>query len=316
VDSLRGGRLSAARETRAVMVAVPATFKPAFRTVALIGRYKSRDVAAPLRSLGAFLATRGCTVLLERETAAAAGVEEFPLVDYAGIGARADLAVVLGGDGTMLAAARALAASGVPLVGVNQGRLGFMTDIALGAMTETLGGILEGRHTVEARTMLVAEVVRAGEPVFATSALNDVVVNKGASGRLIELVVRVDGEFVYDLRSDGLIIATPTGSTAYALSANGPIIQPTVPALALVPISPHTLSNRPIAVSDSCVVEMTLKHGADARLQCDGLAQIELAEGDSITARRAPHALQLVHPQGYRYYNMLREKLHWTESPL
>ena len=299
------------------MVAVSAAFKPAaFRTIALIGRYKSRDVGAPLRSLAAFLAARGCAVLLEQETAAEAGVEEFPVVDYAGIGARADLAVVLGGDGTMLSAARALAGAGVPLVGVNQGRLGFMTDIAYGAMEETMGSLLEGRYSIEARTMLVTEVVRAGEPIFATSALNDVVVNKGASGRLIELVVRVDGEFVYDLRSDGLIVATPTGSTAYALSANGPIIQPTVPALALVPISPHTLSNRPIAVSDSCVVEITLKHGADARLQTDGQPQIELVEGDCITVRRAPHALKLVHPEGYRYYNMLREKLHWTESAL
>jgi len=294
------------------MVAVPAVFK----TVALIGRYKSRDVAAPLRSLAAFLAARGCTVLLERETAAAAGVDGFPLADHAGIGERADLAVVLGGDGTMLAAARSLAGAGVPLVGVNQGRLGFMTDVAFGAMTETMGAILDGRYTIETRTMLVTEVRRAGAPIFATNALNDVVVNKGASGRLIELVVRVDGEFVYDLRSDGLIVATPTGSTAYALSANGPIIQPAVPALALVPISPHTLSNRPIAVSDSCVVEITLKHGADARLQCDGQPQIELAEGDCLTARRAPYAARLVHPEGYRYYNMLREKLHWTEHPL
>jgi NAD+ kinase len=303
------------------MVAVSSTFKPAgfkaaFRTIALIGRYKSRDVAAPLRSLAGFLTARGCAVLLEQETATEAGVEEIPLADYAGIGARADLAVVLGGDGTMLAAARALAGAGVPLVGVNQGRLGFMTDIAYGAMDETMAGILEGRYSIETRTMLVTEVVRAGEPIFGTSALNDVIVNKGASGRLIELVVRVDGEFVYDLRSDGLIVATPTGSTAYALSANGPIIQPTVPALALVPISPHTLSNRPIAVNDTCVVEITLKHGADARLQTDGEPQIDLAEGDCVTARRSPHALKLVHPEGYRYYNMLREKLHWTESPL
>ena len=289
---------------------------PAFKTVALIGRYKSRDVAAPLRSLGAFLAERGCTVLLEEETAAEAGVEGFPLVDFAGIGARADLAVVLGGDGTMLSAARALAEAGVPLVGINQGRLGFMTDIAFGAMTETMGGVLDGRYTMETRTMLVTEVVRAGEPIFATGALNDVVVNKGASGRLIELVVRVDGQFVYDLRSDGLIVATPTGSTAYALSANGPIIHPAVPALALVPISPHTLSNRPIAVSDACVVEITLKHGADSRLQCDGQPQIDLVADDCLTVRRGPHGVKLVHPEGYRYYNMLREKLHWTESPL
>jgi NAD+ kinase len=178
-----------------------------------------------------------------------------------------------------------------------------------------MGSILAGRYSLESRTMLLAEVVRAGGPIFATNALNDVVVNKGASGRLIELVVRVDGQFVYDLRSDGLIVATPTGSTAYALSANGPIIQPTVPALALVPICPHTLSNRPIAVSDTCAVEITLKQGLDARLQCDGQPQIDLVAGDCISARRAPYAVKLVHPEGYRYYNMLREKLHWTESP-
>lgn len=297
------------------MVPVSAAFKPAaFKTVALIGRYKSRDVALPLRSLASFLAARGCTVLVEQETAAEAGVEEFPLVDYAGIGERADLAVVLGGDGTMLSAARALAGAGVPLVGVNQGRLGFMTDIAFGAMTETMGGILDGRYTVEARTMLVTEVMRAGEPIFATTALNDVVVNKGASGRLIELVVRVDGQFVYDLRSDGLIVATPTGSTAYALSAGGPIIQPGVPALALVPICPHTLSNRPIAVAESATLEITVKRGADARLHLDGQPQFDLAEGDRVEIRRAPHAVTLVHPPGYSYYAMLREKLRWSES--
>jgi NAD+ kinase len=183
-------------------------------------------------------------------------------------------------------------------------------------MNETMGGVLDGRYTIEARTMLVTEVVRAGEPIFATSALNDVVVNKGASGRLIELVVRVDGQFVYDLRSDGLIVATPTGSTAYALSSNGPIIQPGVPAFALVPISPHTLSNRPIAVSDACAIEVALKHGTDARLQCDGQPQLDLLEDDRLTARRSAHAVQLVHPPGYGYYAMLREKLHWSENPL
>jgi NAD+ kinase len=288
---------------------------PAFKTVALIGRYKSRDVAEPLRELGAFLAGRGCAVLLEQETAAESGVDGFPVLDYAGIGERAGLAVVLGGDGTMLAAARALASSGVPLVGVNQGRLGFMTDIALESMTAKLASILDGQYTLEPRTMLAAEVARGGRKIFGAIALNDVAVSKGASGRLIELVVRIDGEFVYDLRSDGLIVATPTGSTAYALSANGPIIQPIVPAFALVPISPHTLSNRPIAVSDGCTVEVTLKHGTDSRLQCDGQPQIDLLEEDRVTARRGPHSVTLVHPPGYGYYAMLREKLHWSESP-
>jgi NAD+ kinase len=289
---------------------------PAFKTVALIGRYKSRDVAAPLRELGRLLAGHGCTVLLERETAVESGVDEFPVVDLDGIGTRADLAVVLGGDGTMLAAARALAPSAVPLVGINQGRLGFMTDIALESMTERMASILAGQYALEPRTMLAAAVSRDERTVFAATALNDVIVTKGASGRLIELVVLIDGQFVYDLRSDGLIVATPTGSTAYALSANGPIVQPGVAALALVPISPHTLSNRPIAVSDGCTVEVTLKRGADARLQCDGQPQLDLLEGDRITVRRSPHALQLVHPPGYDYYAMLREKLHWSEPPL
>ena len=289
---------------------------PAFKTVALIGRYKSRDVAEPLRVLGRLLADRGCAVLLEQETAAESGVDAFSVVDFAGIGKRADLAVVLGGDGTMLSAARALASSGVPLVGINQGRLGFMTDIALESMTAKMASILAGQYALEPRTMLAAEVSRAERSVFAATALNDVIVTKGASGRLIELVVRIDGQFVYDLRSDGLIVATPTGSTAYALSSNGPILQPNVPAFALVPISPHTLSNRPIAVSDGCTVEVTLKRGADARLQCDGQPQLDLVEGDRITARRSPHTLQLVHPPGYDYYAMLREKLHWSETPL
>jgi NAD+ kinase len=183
-------------------------------------------------------------------------------------------------------------------------------------MTAKMASILAGEYALEPRTMLAAEVTRGARTVFATTALNDVVMSKGASGRLIELIVRIDGQFVYDLRSDGLIVATPTGSTAYALSSNGPIIQPGVPAFALVPISPHTLSNRPIAVSDGCAIEVTLKHGADARLQCDGQPQLDLAEGDRVVARRAAHPLQLVHPPGYGYYAMLREKLHWSENPL
>jgi NAD+ kinase len=286
-----------------------------FKSIALIGRYKSRDVAEPLRQLGQFLVKRGCMVLAERETAEDSGVDEFPVADYQGIGTKADLAVVLGGDGSMLAAARALAPSGVPLVGVNQGRLGFMTDIALSAMTDAIQRILAGEYALEARTMLAAEVLRADGRTFATIALNDIVLGKGASGRLIELIVQIDGEFVYDLRSDGLIVATPTGSTAYALSSGGPIVQPTVRAFALVPISPHTLSNRPIAVDDSCAIQVTVKRGSDARLQSDGQLEIDLAEGERITMRRAAHAVKLVHPAGYGYYAMLREKLHWSENP-
>jgi NAD+ kinase len=287
---------------------------PAFKTVALIGRYKSRDVAEPLTALGRFLAARGCNVLMEKETAAESGVDAFAAVDRAEIATRADLVVVLGGDGSMLTAARSLAQAGVPLVGVNQGRLGFLTDIALGKMIEQMGKVLDGEYRVEPRTMLDAAVQRADSVRFSTLALNDVVVNKGATGRLIEFMVDIDGEFVYDLRADGLIVATPTGSTAYALSSNGPILQPGVPGLALVPICPHTLSNRPIAVSDAAVIQITIKRAADALLHFDGHPSFELEEGDRVTVKRAEHVVKLVHPPGYSYYAMLREKLHWSEA--
>jgi NAD+ kinase len=202
----------------------------------------------------------------------------------------------------------------VPLVGVNQGRLGFMTDIAFSKMRETIELLLSGRYTIGERTMLEAQVLRRGKEIFSTQALNDIVVNKGGTGRMIEFLVHIDGQFVYDLRSDGIIVATPTGSTAYALSSNGPILQPNVPGIALVPVCPHTLSNRPITVSDRCVIEITLKQRAvGARLHFDGQPHSELAADDKVIVRRAAHSIRFVHPPGYSYYAMLREKLHWSE---
>jgi NAD+ kinase len=190
---------------------------PAFKTVALIGRNESPGIAKALAALGEHLRKQGCAVLVEKETAAINGVTGLPVADYPEIGARADLVVVQGGDGSMLSAARSLAGRDVPLVGVNQGRLGFMTDIASTKMIEAMSEILAGKHVIEERTMLAAEVRRGGAVTFATLALNDAVVNKGSVGRLIEFVVNIDGEFVYDLRADGLIVTSPTGSTAYAL---------------------------------------------------------------------------------------------------
>ncbi len=287
---------------------------PAFKTVALIGRYNAPEVGAALGAMGQFLQRQGCEVLVEQGTSGSSRVPGLPSADYAAIGARADLAVVLGGDGSLLSAARSLAVHRVPLVGVNQGRLGFMTDIASSKMIETMTEILSGRYSVEERTMLAAEVHRGGSATFSTLALNDAVVNKGAVGRLIEFQVHIDGEFVYDLRADGLIVATPTGSTAYSLSSGGPILQPSVTAFALVPISPHTLSNRPIAISDRAVIEITLRHSADARLHFDGQPQYDLHDGDRVIIRRGPQTVTLVHPPGYSYYAMLREKLHWSEG--
>src|SRR5678809_1299717 len=264
-----------------------------------------------LRELSALLEKRGCRVVIEKETAGELGVRG---EDYAAIGSQADLAVVVGGDGTMLAAARNLVRHKVPMVGVNQGRVGFMTDIGHRNMVEGIGAILEGRYSLEERAVLDAEILRGSECVLRTLALNEAVVGKGSQGRLIEFELSLDGEFVYSLRADGVIVATPTGSTAYALSAQGPILQPTVPAFALVPLNPHVLSARPVSVSDSSVIEITLIHALDARAHFDGFALTDLQEGDRLILKRSADAIRFVHPPGYSYYTMLREKLRWSNA--
>lgn len=286
--------------------------RPAFKRIALIGKH-TPEIAESLRALRQLLRSRGCEVRVERETAARIGDGEDAL-ELARIGAFADLAMVLGGDGTMLAAARGLAPHGVPLTGINQGRVGFMTDIALRDMQASVGAILEGQYRMEERALLDAEILRGNAPLLRTVALNEAVVGKGSQGRLIEVEVRIDGEYVYALRADGLIVATPTGSTAYALSAQGPILQPGVGAFALVPLNPHVLSARPVSVSDRSVIEVSLLHALDARAHFDGLALTELAQGDRLVLRRAKDAVRFVHPPGYSYFAMLREKLSWSEA--
>lgn len=286
--------------------------EPAFRRVALIGK-PTPEIAQSLRSLRDLLRGRGCEVMLERETAASVG-ENGTVAGYDEIGAQAELAIVLGGDGTMLAAARALARHKVPLAGINQGRLGFMTDIALSEMADSVGAILEGRGRIEERALLEAAVLRDGQPVLATLALNEAVVSKGSQARLIEFKLTIDGEYVYALRADGVIVATPTGSTAYALSAQGPILQPTVRAFALVPLNPHVLSARPVSVSDASVIEIELVRAVDARAHFDGFALTDLHEGDRLVLKRSADAIRFVHPPGYSYFTMLREKLRWSKA--
>ena len=288
----------------------PAAGKPSFGRVALIGKLGSPEIAASLRELIAFLGKRGCEPLLEKETAAEVGASG---LDYSAIGARADLAVVVGGDGTLLAAARNLVRHRVPVVGINQGRVGFMTDIGHRDMLSGIGAILEGQYTIEDRALLDAEIIRGKESVLRTLALNEAVVGKGSQGRLIEFDLRLDGEFVYTLRADGMIVATPTGSTAYALSAQGPILHPAVPALALVPLNPHTLSARPVSVSDASRIEISLLRALDARAHFDGLALTDLQEGDRLLLKRSADVVRFVHPPGYSYFATLREKLGWSE---
>src|SRR5688500_15604740 len=264
----------------------------AFRRIALYGKLRSAETEASSRELREFQRKRGCEVLPEGE-------------------AKADLAIVIGGDGTMLTAARELVRNHVPLVGINQGRVGFMTDIGHDDMQAGIGAILDGKYTIEERTLLDAELVRDGKAALKTLALNEAVVGKGAQGRLIEFDLRIDGEYIYTLRADGMIVATPTGSTAYALSAQGPILHPAVAAL-----TPHTLSARPVSVSDRCVIEITLLRALDARANFDGLALADMGEGDRLVLKRSADMVRFVHPPGYRYFATLREKLRWSEKPL
>jgi len=272
-----------------------AAVTPRFGRVVLIGKLRSPEIEASLLEMRAFLVKRGCEVLPEGETAA-------------------DLAIVIGGDGTMLAAARDLVRHRVPLVGINQGRVGFMTDIGHDDMQRAIGAILDGNYSIEERSLLDAEIRRDGKSALRTIALNEAVIGKGSQGRLIEFDLALDGEFVYTLRADGIIVATPTGSTAYALSAQGPILHPAVPALTLVPLNPHTLSARPVSVSDRSAIEILLVHALDARAHFDGLALADMAEGDRLLLKRSADVVRLVHPPGYRYFATLREKLGWSEA--
>ena len=286
-----------------------------FRRIALIGRHGGSGLAAPLRGLAAFLTRRGHSVALDADTARASGLDTLPMLDDAVLPGATDLAIVLGGDGTMLSVARRLAPHEVPLIGVNLGRLGFLTDIPLARLEPTLGAMLEGRFTEERRTLLDVTVARRDGSTAEAPALNEVVVNRGGLGSMIECAVHIDGRFVYAMRADGVIVATPTGSTAYSLSTGGPIIAPEVPAFALVPIAPHALTHRPIALPDHSTIDITVSSGRDAAVHCDGQAHFELAEGDRVTARRAPHTARLLHPEYHDYFAMLREKLHWSETP-
>ena len=288
--------------------------KSSFKTVALIGKYKSPEVAGPLLDLARFLESRQVKVLIDKLTASQVKQAKYPVLALEEIGLQADLAVVIGGDGTMLNIARTLAPHDVALVGVNQGRLGFLTDISVENMIATIGAILDGKFVAEERMLLEGQVYSGNRKTFESLAFNDVVVSKGAKGNMLELEVRIDGQFIYKQRADGLIVATPTGSTAYALSSGGPIVHPSLSVIALVPVSPHTLSNRPIVVSSDCTVEIIVRDNPEPRAHFDSHSRCDLREGDRIVVRRYPSTISLLHPEGHSYYGMLREKLNWNRE--
>jgi len=227
------------------------------------------------------------------------------------LGKACDLAVVVGGDGTMLGFAREMACYGVPLLGINQGRLGFITDIPIERWRESLAPVLAGDYEVESRAMLEGGVLRDGESIFSGLALNDVVVSRGGTAGMVELKVEVGEQFVANMRADGLIVASPTGSTAYALSAGGPLMHPSIAGWLLVPIAPHTLSNRPIVLPDLGEVSLEIVAGRDASVNFDMQSLASLLHGDRITVRRSEHQVRFLHPKGWSYYATLRRKLRW-----
>ena len=285
-----------------------------FRHAVIVGKYQARGIRPVLEDIASFLLSSGLEVSFEHDTAVNIGVTEFEALSSRQMGERCDLAVVVGGDGTMLGIARELARWNLPLVGINQGRLGFITDIPIGQYKEALAPMIAGDYVEEQRVMLEGEVWRDGERIFEGLSMNDVVVSRGATASMVELRVDVDDEFVANMRADGLIVASPTGSTAYALSAGGPILHPDIGGLVLVPIASHTLSNRPIVLPDRGEVHIGIVAGKDVSANFDMHYLASLLHGDQVLVRRADAKVRFLHPRGWSYYATLRRKLRWYEG--
>lgn len=285
-----------------------------FKTIALIGKHSTPEIGLPLLELASFLAGKGIGVMVDELTAPYLGEHPYTVATLEQMGRTADLAVVLGGDGTMLNIVCALAPHKVPLAGVNQGRLGFLTDISLDNMLPTIGAMLEGRFVTEQRTLLHAKVLREGTEPRSALAFNEVVMHRGGASSMMEFEVSIDGEHLYKQRADGLIAATPTGSTAYALSAGGPIVHPGLDIITLVPVCPHALSNRPIVLKSHSVLEVLIHRCTEANLRLDSHTRFEVCEGDRVVVSRSPEPACLLHPEGHSYYHTLREKLLWNKT--
>jgi NAD+ kinase len=286
-----------------------------FKTVGLWGRLNEPSVAEPATQLLAHLRKRGIQVFTSKQADGAGLLAGITRVDESKIAERVDLMVAIGGDGTLLHAARHVARRGVPLLGINRGRLGFLTDISPEHMLEAVDAILAGDYLEERRLMLSAQI-GDGSSHPKLVALNDVVLQKGETGRMLDFVTTVDGSYVNAHRGDGLIVATPTGSTAYALSCGGPIIQPNVDALVMVPICPHTLSDRPLVLKLTSSIEVRVDTGVGsaAHVVCDGEDLGRIASGETLRIGLADETVTLLHPRDYNYYELLRSKLNWGRA--
>lgn len=284
-----------------------------FKTIGVFGKFQDASVEAPVKALAQHLENKGLRVKLGHTTAAEITRELPQELLHDAMHVDIDLAIVIGGDGTMLHVARKMAEAQVPVVGVNRGRLGFLTDIPLNNMLAEIDQILDGDFSIEHRMMLDVTVRRGDDELYHQSALNDIVIGRHALEKLISWQVEVDQQFVTFARSDGVIIATPTGSTAYALSAGGAIMHPGTDVISMVPVSPHTLSNRPITLPASSVLSFTIHNQTEncAHVSSDGLIGYSLVGDETVEIRRSTHSVKLVHTRSYNYFAMLRAKLGW-----
>lgn len=291
------------------------TFSTVFQRVALIGKFQAEGISQVLHQIVDLVENLGCTVWIEEETAKCTQNLRHPTIDIKDLKSNIDVAIVIGGDGTLLGVGRHLAGANIPVIGVNMGRLGYMTDITPQEVSAILPQMLAGNYEADCRTLLEALVCRSGELDHQGLAFNDVVVNRSSLTGMVELTVHVNGSFMYNLRADGLIVATPTGSTAYSLSAGGPILHPRVEGLVLTPIAPHALSNRPIVLPNDVEIIIEVAGGKDVCAHFDMQSLSLLQVGDQVRVKKSAQQVTLLHPQGHSDYKTLREKLHWNEYP-
>lgn len=287
-----------------------------FKTIGLIGKYADPSVGDALVSLHDYFDANNCEVLLDESTAAVFSSHDMEIVTRNQLGERSDLVIIVGGDGTLLSAARSLVGFGVPLLGINLGHLGFLVDLCAIDVHLALDDILAGQYTEENRFLIISEIERDGDYFGGGNAFNDVVIHKSDVARMIEIETYIDDKFVHSMHADGLIISTPTGSTAYSLSGGGPILYPSLNVMELVPICPHTMSNRPVVISGDSEIDIVVsdRFSTQAQVTYDGQINFNLLPGDHVKIMRHPKHITILHPKTYDYFEILRAKLHWGEK--
>ena len=284
-----------------------------FKRIAIIGKYpaaiESSEMDSQLIDLIKYLSKSDYELIIEEKTQKKIKIDDYQSTPLKSIGAAADIAIIVGGDGTMLGVARNLLDDGVPMIGVNSGRFGFLADLNKKNMFTSIDKVLNGNYDEDRRLLIETKVYRGDKVIYESFALNDVVIKSGV--RLIELEGAINDKFVHTQRSDGIIVSTPTGTTAYALSAGGPILHPQLDAISIVPINPHTLSNRPIAINATSEIEIKIVQMEEASLSIDGQIKFPLDIRDKIQVTKAKRTISILHPKDYCYFEMLRNKLHW-----